>query len=579
LSLLAIPIGVVAGIGAVLFRGLIGIVHNLLFLGVFSAKYDANVHTPPSPWGPFVILVPVVGALAVAYLVQHYAAEAKGHGVPEVMEAIYYNKGIIRPVVAAVKAFASALSIGSGGAVGREGPIIQIGAAFGSTVAQVLRLPVWQRITLIAAGAAGGIAATFNTPIGGVLFALEIILHEISVRTLVPVAISTATAAYVGRIFLGDHPSFFIPGLETPQYRVTALWVLVSYVGLGVILGAVSAAFIRSIYASEDFFELRVSHNYYVRHVIGMFFIGVLMYVMMVATGHYYIEGVGYATIQDVLEGSLVNGGLLFLLVVLKLLATSLTLGSGASGGIFSPALFIGATVGGSYAALLKHLAPSLTISAPAFALAGMAGMVGSATGAAMAGIVMTFEMTLDYNVIIPTTIAVAISYGVRKVLSEESIYTLKLVRRGHRVPTSFQTTFHHLKPATAMMETHLGALPASATVADFARIASSRRASSYFLVVSNDQVVGVLDKGMAVRALDEHQRGTKLSEIAKDNFGVILATSSFLEVLSAVRSTNVPFTLVVDRLDHATVGTVKGVITSRQLIESMIEDIELFSD
>jgi len=179
LSLLSVLVGVVVGVGAVVFRGLIAFFHNLLFLGKLSTVYDANTHTPASPWGPLVILVPVLGALGVAWLVKNFAPEAKGHGVPEVMDAIYYDRGIIRPVVAFVKSVASALSIGSGGAIGREGPIIQIGSSFGSTMGQALKMPVWQRVTLIAAGAAGGIAATFNTPIGGVLFAVEIMLQEV----------------------------------------------------------------------------------------------------------------------------------------------------------------------------------------------------------------------------------------------------------------------------------------------------------------------------------------------------------------------------------------------------------------
>ena len=217
---LSILVGVVAGLGAVAFRALIGLVHNLLFLGKLSSAYDANTHTPPSPWGPFVIFVPVAGALGVAFLVKNFAPEAKGHGVPEVMDAVYHRKGIIRPVVSVVKALASALSIGSGASIGREGPIIQIGSSFGSTLGQLLGLPAWQRITLIAAGAGGGIGATFNTPVGGVLFAVEIILHEVSARTLVPVFTATATATYVGELFFGPHPSFSIPALETPFFVV-----------------------------------------------------------------------------------------------------------------------------------------------------------------------------------------------------------------------------------------------------------------------------------------------------------------------------------------------------------------------
>ena len=191
------------------------------FFGKFSATYDANIHTPPSPWGPFVILVPVVGALGVAFLVKNFAPEAKGHGVPEVMDAVYHRKGIIRPVVSVVKAFASALSIGSGASIGREGPIIQIGSSFGSTIGQLLGCAGYgSGSLLIAAGAGGGIAATFNTPIGGVLFAVEIILHEVSARTLVPVFTATATATYIGQLYFGPHPSFSIPALETPFFVV-----------------------------------------------------------------------------------------------------------------------------------------------------------------------------------------------------------------------------------------------------------------------------------------------------------------------------------------------------------------------
>jgi CIC family chloride channel protein len=190
-SLLSILIGGVAGLGAVAFRGLIALFHNLLFLGQLSGAYDANVHTPVSPWGPLVVVVPVTGSLGVAFLVKTFAPEAKGHGVPEVIDAIYFKRGRIRPAVAAIKSLASALSIGSGGSVGREGPIIQIGASFGSTVAQVLHVPAWQGIVLVVAGGSFGIAATFNTPVGGVLFALEVMMHEVSARTLVPVYVGS----------------------------------------------------------------------------------------------------------------------------------------------------------------------------------------------------------------------------------------------------------------------------------------------------------------------------------------------------------------------------------------------------
>ncbi len=221
LGALALVVGIVTGIGAVLFRALIGFVHNLLFLGHWSFAYDSSVFTPPSPWGALVILVPVLGGIGVTFIVSNFAPEAKGHGVPEVMDAIYYQRGVIRPIVAVAKSLASALAIGSGAAVGREGPIIQIGSALGSTFGQIIRMSMGQRIILVAAGAGAGIAATFNTPIGGVLFATELMMPEISVNTFLPVAIATGTATFIGRLFFGAQPAFSVPADTVSAARGT----------------------------------------------------------------------------------------------------------------------------------------------------------------------------------------------------------------------------------------------------------------------------------------------------------------------------------------------------------------------
>lgn len=436
-SLLAVLVGIVGGLGAVVFRGLIAFFHNLLLLGRFSFTYDATIHTEASPWGIWVVLVPTLGAAGVVFLVKNVAPEAKGSGVAEVMDAIFYHKGKIRPIVAVIKSLASALSIGSGGSIGREGPIIQIGSTFGSAISQIFKISIRQRITLIGAGAGAGIAATFNTPVGGVLFTVEMLLHEASARSLVPVAISTATATYVGRYFFGVHPSFIIPQLEKTYFHLTNPWVLMAYIGLGLLTGLVSAAFIKSIYGFKDLLDNHVKGGYHVRHLTAMFLVGITMYVLWIGFGHYYIEGVGYATIQDVLSGTLNQLPLLLLLFFLKLISTSLTRGSGASGGIFSPGLFMGVTLGGAYGIALGRMFPTLGISPAAFAVAGMAGVIGGSTGAVMTAIVMIFEMTLDYTVIVPMTITVTLSYGIRKMLSPQSIYTLKLARRGHFVPGS----------------------------------------------------------------------------------------------------------------------------------------------
>ncbi len=578
-NLLAILIGLVAGLGAVVFRSLIAAFHNLLFLGQFSFNYDANVHTPPSPWGFLVIFVPVVGAAGVAFLVGRFAPEAKGHGVPEVMDAIYYDNGIIRPIVALIKSLASALSIGSGGSIGREGPIIQIGSSFGSTMGQVIHMPPWQRITLIAAGAGAGIAATFNTPIGGVLFAVEIMLHEVSARTLIPLAISTATATYVGRVSFGPDPSFVIPALETPYFHVDSFWLLLSFVGLGILLGVVSAGYIKSIYAFEDFFEQRVKGNYYTRHMAGMLVVGIIMYLLMVKWGHYYIEGVGYSTIQDVLTGTLSTFHVLLLLFALKLLATSLTLGSGASGGIFSPSLYMGATLGAVYGLVLNWCFPEMDKGVAGFAVAGMAGVVGGATGAAMTAIVMIFEMTLDYNVIIPITITVALSYGIRKVLCPESIYTLKLTRRGHHIPTALHANLSHVKHVKDIMQSTITALPASSTLDAFAKTVLEHPEQSHFLVHDGDRIVGLVGREAAVGALDQLHSMKTLGQVANTQFIVVSRDATLAALLGEMYAKGVSISLVGANSKAPSITDIQGVVTEYETADAMIRSVDLFCD
>jgi CIC family chloride channel protein len=572
LYVVAVVVGIAAGIGAVVFRGLIAIFHNLLFLGRLSWAYDATLHTPAGPWGPWVIAVPVLGALAVAVLVQNFAPEAKGHGVPEVMDAIHHNRGVIRPVVALIKSLASALSIGSGGAVGREGPIIQIGSAFGSSLGQWLRVPVWQRVTLIAAGAGGGIAATFNTPVGGILFAVEITMQEVSARTLVPVAIATTTATYIGRLFYGPHPSFVIPSFETPYFHLTNPWLLPLYVGLGLLLGVASVAYIRSLYAFEDFFERWVPGGYPVRHMLGMAVVGILFYLLLRTTGHYYVEGIGYATVQDVLTGAAHSAGFLLLLCLLKLVATSLTLGSGASGGIFSPGLFMGATLGASYGLLIQQLIPGMSFSPPAFAVAGMAGMIGGSTGAALAAVVMIFEMTLDYDVIIPMTITVALAYGIRRVLCPESIYSMKLARRGRFVPDSLRASPHELLRAADVMNRFGAVLPASSSLDQAVRMLSERGDLAWFLAVDGEDVVGAAQRAEVLGARGERGGGASLGEIVSKHSVRVDPRESLLRVLEALRVNGASIALVVESAARLQPEAVLGIVTKAEIADALLQ-------
>jgi CIC family chloride channel protein len=432
--LMAIAVGAVAGVGAWGFRMLIGLVHNFGFLGRFAFEYDANVFTAASPWGMGVVLVPVAGALVVAFLVKNYAPEAKGHGVPEVMDAIYYNQGRIRPRVAVVKSVASAISIGSGGSVGREGPIVQIGSAFGSTLGTLIAMPASDRVTLIAAGSGAGIAATFNAPLGGILFGVELLLVSVTARNLMLVTAAVVVATRISHLLLGTHPSFYVPALEMPDFSLAHPLALVVFVVLGIAMGLLSTAFVRGLYWMEDIFDA-LPGNYYTRHALGMFCVGVMMFLLFRNTGHYYVEGVGYATIMEILRGGLTSVSFLLLLTALKLLATCLSLGSGASGGVFSPGLFMGAAGGAAFGHLCEWLVPGLGVAIPTFAIAGMAAVIAGSTGALFTGVVMLIEMTQDHSIILPVVVTAALAYAVRKGLLEDSIYTMKLRARRHAVP------------------------------------------------------------------------------------------------------------------------------------------------
>jgi CIC family chloride channel protein len=452
LCALALVIGVMTGLGAVVFRALIAFVHNLSYNGTLSFVYNANVLEGPSRFGDFVLLSPVIGGLIVVFLVRRFAPEAKGHGVPEVMDAIFYSHGNIRGTVAVIKALASAISIGSGAAVGREGPIIQIGSALGSAFSQFLGISTRQKITLLSAGAGAGIAATFNTPLGGVLFALEILLPEVSNRTFLPVVVATAAATTIGRILIGPDPAFAVPNVQFPLVASFNVQEALAFVMLGLLCGAAAWAFIRLLVLMEDGFP-RLSRNEYVQNIIGMLVIGGMMVGLTRAFGHSFIDGVGYSVIQQILDHNMTAAGLLALLFALKLIATTVSLGSGASGGIFSPSLYLGATLGAAFAAATVPILPHSGLSPSSAAIIGMAAMVGAGTGGVMTAIVMVFEMTRDYAIIVPATVAVALAAGVRRSLIAETIYTVKLRHRGHRIPKERHINLYLVKQAQDIME------------------------------------------------------------------------------------------------------------------------------
>ncbi len=507
-------VGIAGGLAAWFFRLLIGLVHNLMFLGRLSVSYDANVHTPPSPWGAAVVLVPVVGAVGVVYAVTHFAPEAKGHGVPEVMDAVHYDSGVIRPIVAVIKALASALSIGSGGSVGREGPIVQIGSAVGSSLGQVRHLSTPDLQLLIAAGSAAGIAATFNAPLGGVLFAVELLLVRVSGRALLVVAAAVAAAIAVARRLLGSQLAFTVLQLQQTK-PLSASWVaLLALVVTGAVVGVVAAAFIRGLYWAEDRFELHF-RNPYLAHVVGMATVGLVMYGFFRWLGDYNVQGVGYATITDVLRDIILNPWILLALAAGKWLVTVLTLGSGASGGVFSPSLFMGAAVG----AIAGHAfaAMGLSVDPTVFVLGGMAGTVAGTTGAVLTGIVVVTEMTGDFAIAVPLLVVAATANAVRRYLSPATIYAEKLLRRGRWVPTGLQAAGINTIRARDMMAplpAPAGAATAAAVVdvdASVFAVILALETGSAVTVTDGDTVVGTVTRDAVDAAIRRLGQGTPL--------------------------------------------------------------------
>jgi CIC family chloride channel protein len=578
LSLLAVAVGVITGFGAVFFRGLISVIHNLFFLGKFSIFYNANVFTEPSPWGIGVILVPVLGGLVVTFLVVNFAPEARGHGVPEVMDAIYYKEGLIRPVVAAVKSLASAFSIGTGAAVGREGPIIQIGASLGSTFGQVIRMAPWQRITLVAAGAGAGIAATFNTPIGGVLFAIELMLPEVSVRTFLPVALATGTATFIGRQFFGLQPAFHVPLLPALTNQPVGIVALVLFGVLGVVTGLAATGFVRSLHLAEEIFEK--IRNSYLRHAIGMGLMGIIIYLLMRYFGHYYVEGTGYSTVQSILSGGMTALGLMSMLFVLKLMGTSLSLGSGASGGIFSPSLYMGATLGGAFAALVNaaHLTPAMNVAT--FAMVGMAAMVGGGTGAAMTAVTMIFEMTRDYDIVMPMIMAVAISIGIRRLLSHENIYTIKLVSRRHFIPKALHVNMFLVRHANDVMERDVMVLPADMRFDEFLRRPDVAGKLQHVVVTRDNRIVGVQRINTALRhGLEGALTGATLGDIAQRNFTVAHEEDIAFNIIARMWRRKAAMAVVV-KGDKRTprADDVVGIISKEHVADSVADSIKSYA-
>jgi len=523
--MVSLLIGAGAGLGAVAFRWLIGGFTRLL-----SGHRDYSVagHAPHQGLAflgmYFVIGAPVAAGLVYGPLVYFFAREARGHGVPEVMYAVAQRGGRIAPKVAVVKALASALCIGGGGSVGREGPIVQIGSALGSTVGSLVRLNEERMRVVVACGAAGGIAATFNAPLAGVFFAMELILSDFAARSFGMVVVSSVTASVIGRGVFGNNPF-----LHLPSFAVVHVWEYLPFAVLGVLAGGVGVLFTRVLYAVEDGCDAVWRGPEWARPAVG----GVLLGLLLLAVPQMY--GVGYPVLGNGVTGKY-TVAFLVLLMLAKMFATSLTIGIGGSGGVFAPSLFIGAMFGAAFGQALAHVVPDLHGQAGAFGLIGMGAVFAGAARAPITAVVIMFELTGEYSIILPLMIAIVLATGISNLLTGDTIYTLKLRRRGidlTRAPSPMADVLQ--TPVSAVMAPLPQALPESCSLLEAADRLRDTPDATLPVVDDRGSYRGVVTGRLVADTLATEDGGGKTVSDATENPPTIRSTQSLEAAIELV--------------------------------------------
>ncbi len=548
MAVLAMIVGLAGGFGAIGFRYLINFFQTLAYGG----KNDLLELVVNLPWY-YRVAVPVIGGLIVGPLVYFFAREAKGHGVPEVMESIALKGGVIRKRVVVVKTLASAICIASGGSVGREGPIVQIGSAVGSALGQFIKASADRMRILVGCGAAAGIAATFNAPIAGSMFALEVILGDFGLATFSPIVISSVVATAVSRAYLGDTPAFIVP-----VYELVSAWELPMYLFLGLFCALVGITFTKILYRIEDLFD-EIKFPDYLKGIIGGLILGIGSLVFP------QILGVGYGAIDMALMQQMA-WWLLLVLVPVKILATSITIGSGGSGGIFAPSLFLGAMAGGFFGAVVHQLFPGLTASPGAYSIVGMGAVVSATTHGPLAAILILFEMTGDYKIILPLMLSCIIAAIAAGQLMRDSIYTLKLIRRGVDIKEGKEVNVLKSIRVKEVMNPNVETITEALPLEQMSEVISKSKFNSFPVLDAKNRLIGILSFNDYNEAIfDEHLKDLV---VAKDLATTDLVTVSLDDNLyTALEKISLKDFAVLPVVSEADPLRLEGVISRRDII------------
>jgi len=505
MSFLAAGVGLLAGVVAYILYKLIGLFTNLFFFHEWSTKFR-SVGGHHLGW--WVILVPVAGGLVVGVMAKYGSSKIKGHGIPEAMEAVLVNRSRIEPKLALLKPISAAIAIGTGGPFGAEGPIIQTGGALGSLVGQVLHTTAVERKVLLACGAAAGMSATFNTPIAGVILAIELLLFEFKARSFIPLVIASTLATAVHMQLLGPGPMFSVSEVDFGIPHA-----LPFYLVLGPVCGIAAVLLSKALYWVEDTFEkLPVDELWW--PAIGALFLGIIGFFVP------RVLGVGYDTIGDILNGNLA-WKLLLIVMLAKFAALVISLGSGTSGGLLAPTFMWSAAMGGLFAMIANHVFPSAHLSPGAFALVAMGAVFGAASRATFSFIIFAFEITRDYNSVLPLMLVAVIADGVAMLfMPRSSIMTEKLARRGLHVHQEYEADVLAQSTVSETMEKNAPVILAGTKVGQVAeRIARHdpevARHEAMLIVDSEGKLKGVVTRGDILRALDKDSSGAMTVEEA----------------------------------------------------------------
>ncbi|MFQ5935598.1 MAG: chloride channel protein [Acidiferrobacterales bacterium] len=548
---LAAAIGVAVGYGVIGFRHLIGL-FQLLFYSSDSEEYFATVVEVLPAW--HVLLAPAIGGLMIGLFVHYLMPDRRNHGVADIIEACALRGGRMNGRAGVGAALAAAASIGAGASVGREGPAVHLGASVSAWIAERLRLSRNLSLTLIGCGAAAAVAASFNAPIAGVFFALEVVVGHYALNVFAPIVISSVIATMVTQLYLGDTPAF----LFVPEYFVVSFLEVPAFVLLGLVCAGIAAAFMHSTMFAQDTFA-RLPIPPWLRPAVGGFAVGAI------ALLYPQVLGVGYQATDLALKEAFTLT-MLIGLVVAKTAATAIALGSGFAGGVFSPSLFLGAMTGGAFGIIAGSAFPEYASTHGAYTIIGMGGVAAAVLGAPISTILIVFELTSNYQLTIAVMIVAVLASMVSQRLARRSFFVWQLERRGIHLRTAQETAMLLAITVDDLISEDYAVISTSATLKQVCQLLAQKRPAALLVVDEQERLCGYLASADVVKATLDQRGEITAGDIARPSKNVILPHASLERALKLIAAQDEEYLPVVDDTGKS---RVVGVVYHRDLIRA----------